>query len=128
MKLILSASLVSLVFLAIFLLVLLGLWWLLIGRFLPRKPRPVRPTNVVLSPSNGVVVSVAVHAGERVAFGQELCKFEAGGRQNAIRAARPGVIGVLHITEGDKITRGQILIEYQPPERPGTDEPDPSMD
>jgi hypothetical protein len=125
MRLILAASLVSLVFLIVLLLILGGLWWLLIGRAIPRKPRP---TNLVLSPASGLIISVAVHAGEQVAFGQELCKFETAGSQNAIRAARPGEISRLLVAEGDRIIRGQTILEYKTPERPGTDEPDPSMD
>ncbi len=128
LSLTLSTALVSLGFLVVFLLVLGGLWWLTVGRFLPHKVRPVRPANAIFSPASGVVVSVAVKPGERVAFGQELCEFEVDGRTNAIRAARPGEIGAVLVTAGDTIARGQIIIEYHVPTTAGADEPGASLD
>jgi propionyl-CoA carboxylase alpha chain len=106
----LSTALVSLGFLAAFLLALASVWWITIGRFRPRK---VRPANLILSPASGVVVSVAVQPGDRVAFGQELCEFEIDGHKNAVRAARPGEVGAVRVAAGDIIARGQVIIEYR---------------
>jgi hypothetical protein len=124
----LSTALVSLGFLAVFLLVLAGVWWLILGSAFPRKARTVRPANAILAPANGVVVSVAIHAGERVAFGQELCEFEAEGHTHAIRAARPGEIGAVLIAAGDHVDRGQVILEYRVTKTVGSDEPGPSLD
>jgi multidrug efflux pump subunit AcrA (membrane-fusion protein) len=124
----LSTALVSLGFLAVFFLVLAGIWWLILGSTFPRKARVVRPANAILSPASGVVVSVAIHAGERVAFGQELCEFEAEGYTHAIRAARPGEIGVVLVAAGDHVDRGQVILEYRVPKTVGSDEPGASLD
>jgi hypothetical protein len=122
----LTASLVSLVFLAVFMLILAGAWWFLIGHARP-STRKAKPANVILSPSGGVILSLAVQPGDRVAFGQELCRFEKQGLNQIIRAARPGEIGSVNIIAGDQIVRGQVIIEYRTPPKADPVEPGESV-
>jgi len=66
----------------------------------------------VLAPIPGVIVSVGVKVGDRVAFGLELCVLEAMKMKNQIRANRAGTVAAVHITAGDSVKHSQVLIEY----------------
>jgi biotin carboxyl carrier protein len=66
----------------------------------------------VTAPLPGVIKSVAVEPGQRVSVGDELLVIEAMKMENAIRAAREGIIGTIHVTEGHQVAHGEPLLEY----------------
>ena len=76
-------------------------------------PAPVvDKTKTVLAPIPGVILSVLVKPGDPVVFGQELCVLEAMKMKNQIRANRAGTVAVVHISPGEQVRHGQILLEY----------------
>lgn len=87
----------------------------------PTLPAPV-PTpqaahtnsHLVLAPLPGVIISIAVQPGARVAPGQELCVIEAMKMKNAIRANRAGTVATVHITAGQQIKHHAVILEYTP--------------
>jgi biotin carboxyl carrier protein len=66
----------------------------------------------VTAPIPGVILSIAVKAGDQVQYGQELCVLEAMKMKNAIRANRAGKIAAIHITNGDTVSHGQPLMDF----------------
>ena len=66
----------------------------------------------VKAPIPGVIISITVGEGEKVAYGQELCVLEAMKMKNAIRSGRAGTIARVLVKEGDSVQHSQVLIEY----------------
>ena len=66
----------------------------------------------VKAPIPGVIISVTVGEGEKVAYGQELCVLEAMKMKNAIRSGRAGTISRVLVKEGDSVQHSQVLMEY----------------
>jgi biotin carboxyl carrier protein len=73
-----------------------------------------RPTaqRSVRAPIPGVIESVAVRVGDRVARGDELLVLEAMKMRNVIRAPRAGVISAVRVTAGQHINHNDLLVEY----------------
>jgi biotin carboxyl carrier protein len=69
--------------------------------------------NRVVAPLPGVIKSIAVRPGQRVAIGDELLVIDAMKMDNVLRASREGVVETIHIAEGHQIAYGQILLEYR---------------
>jgi 3-methylcrotonyl-CoA carboxylase alpha subunit len=65
------------------------------------------------TPLPGVVVTVAVKEGDRVAAGQTLLVIEAMKMEHAIKAPRAGVIKVLKHRVGDRVREGSALAELE---------------
>jgi 3-methylcrotonyl-CoA carboxylase alpha subunit len=63
------------------------------------------------TPLPGVVVSVAVKEGDKVAAGQVLLVIEAMKMEHAIKAPRPGVVKALKYRVGDRVREGSVLAE-----------------
>jgi len=88
----------------------------------PPEPPPPAPSlekevtapgaKGVTAPIPGTILSVAVKAGDGVEFGQELCVLEAMKMKNSIRANRSGVIAAVHVTAGESVRHGQLLVEF----------------
>ncbi|MEA3338580.1 MAG: biotin/lipoyl-containing protein [Chloroflexota bacterium] len=76
-------------------------------------PRPSRfqKTSEVSAPLPGVIKSVAVRTGQRVAPDDELLIIEAMKMDNVIRAARTGIVGAIHVTEGRQVAHGERLLD-----------------
>ena len=66
----------------------------------------------VLAPIPGTVVAISVKPGDDVTVGQELCVLDAMKMESPIRAARPGSIARIHVTEGENVKHHQLLMEY----------------
>jgi 3-methylcrotonyl-CoA carboxylase alpha subunit len=66
------------------------------------------------TPLPGVVASVAVRVGQRVAAGEVLLTIEAMKMEHAIRAPHDGVVKVIHFLAGDRVAEGNELIELEP--------------
>lgn len=66
----------------------------------------------VTAPLPGVVKSIAVQPGQQLSVGDEILVIEAMKMDNAIRATREGVISAVHVSEGNRVAHGQLLIDY----------------
>jgi biotin carboxyl carrier protein len=66
-----------------------------------------------LAPMPGTIISVAVKAGQEVAYGQELCILEAMKMKNSLRAPRSGVISRVHVSVGEPVKFRDLLFEFQ---------------
>ncbi len=63
------------------------------------------------SPMPGLVVRIAVKAGEEVSRGDALLVLEAMKMENELKAEASGIVSSVHVSEGDAVTKGQLLIE-----------------
>jgi len=68
--------------------------------------------GIVTAPIPGVIINVAVKAGDTVKLGQELCMLEAMKMKNPIRATKEGKIASVMVNVGDHVKHGQTLLEY----------------
>jgi len=67
--------------------------------------------GAVSAPIPGVIIEIKVSEGEAVAYGQELCVLEAMKMKNSIRASRAGKVKKIHISVGDQVQQGKLLVE-----------------
>jgi len=93
------------------------------GRGDPRGRPPVRErlpkfpetseasSGTVTAPLPGVIKSIAVRPGQRVAASDELLVIEAMKMDNVIRAPRAGAVGTLYVTDGRQVAYGEPLLE-----------------
>jgi propionyl-CoA carboxylase alpha chain len=77
----------------------------------PAKPPP-DTSKVLLSPMPGLIVSVAVSAGEPVKAGQELAVLEAMKMENVLRAERDAVVEEIRVAPGATVAADQVLIAF----------------
>jgi biotin carboxyl carrier protein len=68
--------------------------------------------RTVRAPIPGVIESIAVREGARVARGDELVVLEAMKMKNSIRAPRAGVIAAIHVTAGQHVNHDDPLVDY----------------
>jgi glutaconyl-CoA/methylmalonyl-CoA decarboxylase subunit gamma len=68
--------------------------------------------QAVRAPIPGVIISVAVKAGDTVQHGQALCVLDAMKMKNVIRAGRAGTIGVVHVAAQQHVKHHDVLLEY----------------
>jgi 3-methylcrotonyl-CoA carboxylase alpha subunit len=61
----------------------------------------------------GLLVAVQVAAGAEVALGQPLIIMEAMKMQMEIRAPRAGRVRQVHVTAGEEITGGRLLVTLE---------------
>ena len=71
------------------------------------------PEGAVVSPMPGRVISILVRPGDRVSAGDELCVVEAMKMEQSIRAARAGVVKVIHVQPMDSVGANDPLIELE---------------
>ena len=76
-----------------------------------QKTLQVSAPQAVAAPLPGVIKSIAVRPGERVAADDELLVIEAMKMDNVIRAPRGGTVGTIHVTEGRQVAYGETLLE-----------------
>lgn len=69
-------------------------------------------SRVVHAPIPGVIISVAVKAGDVVAHGQELCVLEAMKMKNVIRATRAGMLAQVLVRDGQHVKHHDVLMEF----------------
>ena len=84
------------------------------AEYAARMPEKVPPdtSRFVKSPMPGLIVSVAVAAGQEVKVGQELCILEAMKMENVLRAERDGTVAEVHIGAKDTVAADQVLLTY----------------
>jgi biotin carboxyl carrier protein len=64
----------------------------------------------VRAPMPGSIVSVAVHPGDPVEVGQDLCVLDAMKMNNRIRAPRAGTVAEVHVSPGQQVQHGDPLV------------------
>jgi acetyl-CoA/propionyl-CoA carboxylase biotin carboxyl carrier protein len=65
--------------------------------------------DLVVSPMQGTVLSVAVAVGDEVAAGQVICVVEAMKMENEVHAHRAGVVSELTVAAGEQVKTGQVI-------------------
>ncbi|MCB2054629.1 MAG: acetyl/propionyl-CoA carboxylase subunit alpha, partial [Geminicoccaceae bacterium] len=80
-----------------------------LARRMPHKPPP-DTSKMVLSPMPGLIVRVAVAAGEPVKAGQELLVLEAMKMENVLRAERDGMVEKVEVAAGDTVSADALLV------------------
>jgi propionyl-CoA carboxylase alpha chain len=83
-----------------------------LARLMPVK-RPPDMSRFLLSPMPGLLVSLAVAAGQEVKAGQELATVEAMKMENLLRAERDGKVSRLHAQPGDSLAVDQAILEFE---------------
>jgi propionyl-CoA carboxylase alpha chain len=81
-------------------------------RYMPEKTVPDL-SHLVLSPMPGLLVSLAVKAGDTVTAGDGIAVIEAMKMENLIRTPRDGVICTLHAQAGDTLEVAQPVVEFE---------------
>jgi biotin carboxyl carrier protein len=69
--------------------------------------------TAVSAPIPGVIIEIKVAEGDSVTYGQELCVLEAMKMKNSIRAGHDGTIAKIHISTGEQVQQGKILMEFR---------------
>ena len=83
-----------------------------LARRMPKK-QPPDLSRFVLSPMPGLLVSLAVEAGQAVKAGEELAVVEAMKMENLLRATYDGVVAKLHAVPGDSLAVDQKIVEFE---------------
>ena len=76
-------------------------------------PSPGATANTMTAVMPGRVLSVAVSVGDSVSRGDLICVIEAMKMEQQIGANRDAVISAVHISDGDSVAHGQILVEFE---------------
>jgi len=77
-----------------------------------RRGSTAARTDTIRAAMPGLVVSVAVRAGDTVAAGQPLLVLEAMKMQNPVRATRAGRVSRVLVAEGALVESGAALVEF----------------
>jgi glutaconyl-CoA/methylmalonyl-CoA decarboxylase subunit gamma len=78
----------------------------------PRKPA-AGGANTLSAPMPGVILEVAVKAGDAVVRGQEIAVLEAMKMQNSIKSPRAGTIAEVCVSAGQAVGHGDAIIRYR---------------
>ncbi len=71
------------------------------------------PIKVFYSPAPGVIVSVAVSAGDLVVTGDLVCVLEAMNARHSLRADWTGIVKKVHVGAGQHIKVGDTIVELE---------------
>jgi len=74
----------------------------------------VDTSRVILSPMAGLVYSVGVQVGDKVAPGQVVCVVEAMKMQNALRSQKQAIVKAVHVKVGKTVSLEEPLVELEP--------------
>ena len=83
-----------------------------LARLMPVKIPP-DTSRQLLCPMPGLVVSLAVEAGQAVKAGDTLCVVEAMKMENVLRAERDGTVSVIHAEPGDSLAVDAVIMEFE---------------
>jgi len=72
-------------------------------------------SRFLLCPMPGLVVSVAVAAGDRVEAGQPLATVEAMKMENILRAEKAGTVSAVRVAPGDSLAVDAVIMEFERP-------------
>ncbi len=74
---------------------------------------PPDMSRFVLSPMPGLLVEVAVQAGQKVQAGERVAVIEAMKMENVLFAAADGVVGKILATKGESLAVDQPIVEFE---------------
>jgi len=82
---------------------------------LSRMPEKEAPdtSGQLTSPMPGLLVSLEVEEGQEVKIGEPLAIIEAMKMENQLFAERNGVVAKIHLTPGDSLDVGQLILELE---------------
>ena len=80
-----------------------------------RMPEKTPPdlSKLLLSPMPGMVVSIAVAAGELVKAGEPLCVVDAMKMENVLRAERDATVEEIAVAPGDSLAVDQVIMTFR---------------
>ena len=61
----------------------------------------------------GRVISIMVRPGDQISVGDELCVVEAMKMEQSIRAARSGIVKIIHVQPMDSVSASDPLMELE---------------
>ena len=70
-------------------------------------------TGCLTAPMHGLVVDVAVHAGDTVEKGQTLVVLESMKMQMQLRSPRPGKVTNVKVQSGNQVEKGALLVQFE---------------
>lgn len=79
----------------------------------PAAPLPEGADKTITSPISGTIWKLLVKVGDSVETNQDLLILEAMKMETNVVAAGPGTIKNIHVAEGDAVTQGQLLMEFE---------------
>ena len=82
------------------------------NRLMPHKSPPDL-SGFLLSPMPGLLLSVAVSAGDEVKVGQELAVVEAMKMENVLRAERDQTVKAVLVTQGESLAVDQKILAFE---------------
>lgn len=83
----------------------------LTAKYVARKPYEKKDPRVIQATIPGVVAEVRVKIGQTVEQGDTLLILEAMKMLNHIQSPMNGAIKAIHVAAGEKVVKGQALIE-----------------
>jgi propionyl-CoA carboxylase alpha chain len=83
-----------------------------LARLMPEK-KSADSGKFVRSPMPGLVLSVAVAAGQEVKAGETLAVVEAMKMENVLRAERDGTVKTVHAQPGESVAVDAAIVEFQ---------------
>ena len=82
-------------------------------KFMQRKPYGKHDPRIIKALIPGVVAEIGTQAGNAVKKGDTLMILEAMKMLNRIKAPQDGTIKAVNVAAGEKVTKGQVLIEIE---------------
>ncbi|NSX56524.1 acetyl-CoA carboxylase biotin carboxylase subunit [Parasulfitobacter algicola] len=83
-----------------------------LARLMPEKVAP-DTSKLLLCPMPGLIVNVAVQAGDEVQDGQALCTVEAMKMENILRAERTAKVTKINANAGDNLAVDDVIMEFE---------------
>jgi biotin carboxyl carrier protein len=83
------------------------------SRFQNRKPYQPADPRRILSFIPGTVLEIFVKAGDEVKKGETLMLLDAMKMQNNLKCNIEGRVKGLHVSKGDRVSKGTLLIELE---------------
>ena len=77
-----------------------------------RKPPPDR-SKYLLSPMPGLLIAVAVAAGQSIKAGEAVAVVEAMKMENVLRAPRDGTVRAVLVEPGSSLAADQLIVEFE---------------
>jgi propionyl-CoA carboxylase alpha chain len=74
---------------------------------------PPDMSRFLLSPMPGLLVDIAVKAGQAVRAGERLAVIEAMKMENVLLAQQDGVVAKIAATKGESLAVDQVIMEFQ---------------
>jgi biotin carboxyl carrier protein len=83
------------------------------NKFLNRKQYSIPDPRLVLSFIPGTVLKIYIKVGQEVRIGDDLVVLEAMKMKNQLKCSTDGKIKRILVKEGDKVSKGTLLLEIE---------------